>query len=131
MVYKGACAIYYNWVIRKDLMINGYARASNEILPAVRALIAKELSKRYEMKEKEIANYLDVAQAAVSKYLNDNYSDKIKEIEAKIDKNAIQAYIAKIAQGKKEFTNVCICTVCHKENFFNCKFSKIQNAAQV
>jgi predicted transcriptional regulator len=107
-------------------MINGYARATNEILPAVRAIIAKELKYRYEMKEQEIARYLDVAQAAVSKYINDNYSEKIKEIEAKIDKTKIEAYIAKIAQGKKEFTNICICTVCHKENFFDCKFSKIQ-----
>ncbi len=78
------------------------------------------------MKEQEIAKYLDVAQAAVSKYLNDNYSEKIKEIEAKIDRKKIDAYIAKIAQGRKEFANICICTVCHDQNLFDCKFSKAE-----
>jgi predicted transcriptional regulator len=110
-------------------MINGYARATNEIIPAVRSMIAKELHERYQMKEQEIAKYLDVAQAAVSKYLNGEYSKKIKEIEAKIDKSAIDAYISKIVQGKKEYVNMCVCTICHKENEFGCKFSKAEITA--
>lgn len=101
-------------------------RASSEIMPAVRSIIAKELKYRYKMKEQEIAATLDVAQAAVSKYLNGKYSEKIKAIEAKIDRSRIDGYIAKIAQGKKAYTNVCMCTICGKENPFDCKFSKVE-----
>ncbi len=105
-------------------MINGYARATNEIIPAVRAIIAKELKQRYHMKEQDIARYLDVAQAAVSKYLNCEYSKKIKELEAKIDKSTIEAYLSKLVQGKKEYANMYVCAVCKKENYFDCKFSQ-------
>lgn len=111
-------------------MINGYARATNEIIPAVRSIIAKELNARYHMKEQDIAKYLGVAQAAVSKYLNGEYSKKIKEIEAKIDRSAIEAYITKMVEGKKEYANACICMICNKENAFDCKFSQAMPGIQ-
>ncbi len=76
------------------------------------------------MKEAMIAYYLDVAQAAVSKYLNGKYSDRIKEVEAKIDKSSIGEYIKKIAEGKKVYTNLCVCKVCGVLNDFGCTFSK-------
>ena len=112
-------------------MSSHFERATNEIVPAVRAIIAKELSGKYKMKEEEIARMLNVAQAAVSKYISDKYSDRIKEIEASIDKSLISGYIEKMAQGRAEYANVCMCTICRVLNQFNCRFSAAEKAAQV
>ena len=111
-------------------MASGFERATKEIIPAVRVVIAKELSERYKMKEEEIARMLNVAQAAVSKYISDKYSDQIKEVVAKIDRNALSAYIEKMAQGRGEYANICICTVCSMLNPFNCRFSAVKKAAE-
>ncbi|WP_414837535.1 transcriptional regulator [Candidatus Nanosalina sp. VS9-1] len=44
---------------------------SEEVLPAIRSMIAKELKDDYGLIQREIANKLDVTQPAVSNYLND------------------------------------------------------------
>lgn len=107
---------------------NGYMRATKLIIPAARAIISKELRYRYELTETEIAGYLGVAQAAVSKYVKGRYSARIKEMEKSIDVSAIREQIGRIAEGRGEAANTAICTVCHKENYFNCKFSKAEQA---
>jgi predicted transcriptional regulator len=104
-------------------MINGYTRATKLIIPAARSVIAKELKYRYSMTEQEIAAKLDIAQAAVSKYLSGRYSDRIKEIEAKINKEWVAQKISMLANGDKKYANSAICTICKKENSFDCKFS--------
>ena len=48
---------------------------SEEILPAIRSMIAKELKDDYGLIQREIANKLDVTQPAVSNYLNDSRAD--------------------------------------------------------
>ncbi len=105
-------------------MTNGYIRATKLIVPAARSTIARELKYRYKMTEQEIASQLDVAQAAVSKYLSGRYSNEIKEIEQDIDKEWIAEKVSMIAKGKKEYAGAAICTICKKENSFDCKFSK-------
>ncbi len=92
-------------------------------------MLAKELTYQYQLKESAIASYLDVAQAAVSKYLSGKYSEHIKEIEAKIDKRLLEPYIRKLAEGKKIYANICMCTVCGTMNKFECAFTRI-NAAE-
>ena len=109
-------------------MISRYETAVNDILPAVRVALAKELNEQYHLKEGLIAHYLGVAQAAVSKYLNGKYSDRIKEIEAKIDKAWISDYVKKIVEGKREYANVCYCTVCNLLNKFDCPYSATEKS---
>ncbi|MDE1851182.1 MAG: hypothetical protein KGH69_00645 [Candidatus Micrarchaeota archaeon] len=106
-------------------MANGYEIAAKEVIPAVRALIAKELKEKYGMKEVDIAQRLSVAQAAVSKYLAGRYSAKVKALRDRIDMKYIDAYISKIAEGKENYANMCICTVCKHLNDFGCKFSSV------
>ena len=104
--------------------MNGYIRATNMVVPAARAIISKELKHRYKLTETEIAGYLGIAQAAVSKYLKGRYSERIKAIEKGIDIGPVRGYLDRIAAGKREYANMAICTICSKENYFNCKFSK-------
>lgn len=59
---------------------------SNRILPAVRINIARQLDRKYNLRQREIALRLGVAQVAVSKYLNGNYSRSLKETVDAIEK---------------------------------------------
>lgn len=105
-------------------MINGYERASKEIVPAMRLVIARELKQKYNMTEDHIAEILGIAQAAVSKYLNGNYSDIVEQAAKKVDMSSVNRYIEQIASGKKKELKECICTACSCLNNFNCKFSE-------
>ena len=49
---------------------------SEEILPAVRSLIAQEMKDSYGLKQREIANKTGMTQQAVSNYLNGSRADK-------------------------------------------------------
>lgn len=103
--------------------MNHYAIAASTIIPAVRASIAKELTDKHGMKEEKIASALGVAQAAVSKYLSNKYSKRIADLESKLDKSMIENLSAKIAEGKYEYVNACICSACTAFNSFGCKFA--------
>ncbi len=99
-----------------------YEVATNEIVPAIRSYIAKELNRR-GMSEEKIAQLLNVAQAAISKYINEKYSEKVKEIEKRIDGPMMDAYIKKIISGDKAYVSACICSVCQSLSSFDCAFS--------
>ncbi len=105
-------------------MINGYSRATRVIIPAARSVIARELRQRYGLTEQEIAARLGVAQAAVSKYLSGRYSREIKEVEGRVETQWIATKVGMLAQGRDEYANAAICTICKKENNFECRFSK-------
>ena len=115
-------------------MPSKYESASDETVPIARSIIARELIRKYKLKETDVASYLDVAQAAISKYLRKKYSkrlkDRISAIESEIESNRkqIDFYIGKISEGKKEYVGVCICTLCNAMNGFPCKFSKAGSA---
>lgn len=49
---------------------------SEDLLPAVRSLISSELEETYGMKQREIAQKLEVTQPAVSQYLNNERADQ-------------------------------------------------------
>lgn len=55
---------------------------SEEVLPAVRSLIAQEMKDSYGLKQREIADKTGMTQPAVSNYLNGSRADK--EIKKKI-----------------------------------------------
>lgn len=109
-------------------MNNGYEKAAKEVIPAVRLAIITELASKYHITEEDIAGYLEIAQAAVSKYLNGKYSEKVKALEEKIDKRIVELYSSKISEGKKEAVNLCMCTICNALNAFDCQFSYTKKA---
>ena len=110
-------------------MPSKYELASDETVPVARSIIAKALIGKYNLTESEAAKRLGVAQAAVSKYVTGKYSDnirgKIKSMEAKMQdqKELIDVYMKKISEGREEYVNACICTMCNVANGFNCAFS--------
>lgn len=104
--------------------MNGYERASKEIVPAMRVVIARELKQKYNMTEDRIAEILGIAQAAVSKYLNGNYSETVDKIAGKVDMESVDKYIEQIASGNQKELKQCICTSCSCMNKFDCKFSE-------
>src|SRR3972149_1764062 len=67
----------------------------NDVLPTLRAAVAKELMKNYSLNQGEVAKLLDVSQPAVSQYLrqlrgktdiigNDQVSAQIQELAGKL-----------------------------------------------
>lgn len=49
---------------------------SEEILPAIRSILASKLKQEYGMKQKEIAYKMDLTQPAVSQYLSGTRADQ-------------------------------------------------------
>lgn len=110
-------------------MPSKYEAASEGTVPAARSIIAKMLVEKYNLNETQVAAYLDVTQAAISNYLHEK-SDSIKSRIAKMEKKVeesrklVDSYIKNVAEGKKEYASVCICTLCEKSNKFKCVFSR-------
>ncbi|KXB03226.1 hypothetical protein AKJ45_02165 [candidate division MSBL1 archaeon SCGC-AAA261F19] len=87
-----------------------------KVLPAIRTVLVMDLIDRHELTQKEVAEKLDVTQAAVSQYLSSIRGDE--EIERKLQKSKlfskIQKLSDKIASGKyqksqiiKDFCGIC------------------------
>jgi len=88
--------------------------AVKSVVPAIRALLAKELIETYGMKQREAANLLGITQTAVSKYTHHVRGrvllvEKEKKVEILITKIA-----ALLANGNLNRTTLAlqICTTC-------------------
>ncbi len=55
--------------------------AALNLLPTIRALIAKELKEKYNLTQEKIAELLDITQPAVSQYLKEARGKNAKKIE--------------------------------------------------
>lgn len=61
-------------------MVMPCEKAVKSLLPAIRASVAKELTRK-NLTQVEIASVLGLTQAAVSKYLLGHYTEEIKALE--------------------------------------------------
>jgi predicted transcriptional regulator len=118
----------YNRVIISGLVASGYEVAEKEVIPAVRLALIKEMREKYRIKESQISEYIGITQAAISKYLSGKYSEKVRAMEAKLDKQIIGEYTKEIMNGKKDALNRCICTLCSNVNGFECEFSSVKES---
>lgn len=95
-----------------------------QLLPAIRAGVTKELTKKYNFNQIEIASKLGVTQAAVSNYLSGNYAQGIKNIENKkpVKENSkrIAYLIAKEKSNKKRIVEA-VCLSCKEVLESECK----------
>lgn len=62
--------------------------AAQIILPAMRALVAKNLMEKYKLNQQETASKLGVTQAAISQYRRDLRGSRVRILEK--DKNIIE-----------------------------------------
>ncbi|MDH5448582.1 MAG: transcriptional regulator [Candidatus Bathyarchaeota archaeon] len=102
--------------------------AVKSVVPAIRALLAKELTKTYGMKQKEAANLLGITQTAVSKYTH-HVRGRILLIEKHEEvKTQIVETAASLANGNIDRTTLIlrICTACQliREKHLMCKLCK-------
>lgn len=87
-----------------------------DILPAVRALIAKELTDKYGLNQTEVSRKLGITQPAISQYKRELRGYRVKLLES--NKNAmrsIKSLAKKIATGEikpseihKKFCDICV-----------------------
>jgi predicted transcriptional regulator len=96
-----------------------------QILPAIKAIAAREMLKKYHMTQLEIAKVLGVTQAAISQYKNKIRgrqkslisNKKIKSIGIKVASDAFNNNI-------KLYERICdICKEIRKEDFIGRKYN--------
>jgi hypothetical protein len=103
--------------------------AAKSIIPAIRALMARELLKEYGMKQNQVAEILGVSQSAVSKYSGKVRGHAVKIEDLKDIQTSVNAIITLLINGKskrkeilKLFCHICItirekglmCQLCQK-----------------
>ena len=85
------------------------------LLPALRALIAKELMEKYNFTQQDVASKLGLTQSAISQYLRNLRGSKIKILEKdeKINKE-IENFASRIASGELNSFNALspFCDIC-------------------
>jgi predicted transcriptional regulator len=101
------------------------------ILPAVKAIMARNIVGKHGFKEKETAALLGLSQSAVSRYVTRNRGNHLLEIEKAVDVQTLidqmVAYLVKEPEKKREimllFCKTCktirekglMCSLCKKE----------------
>ena len=84
------------------------------VIPSLRALVARELTQRYSMKQEEAASALGVTQSAISQYVrnargNTLNLEGIESIQEIVDSAAKQLASGKASAGQ---INVLYCNAC-------------------
>ena len=85
------------------------------ILPAIRALVAKELMNKYKLTQQETATRLGISQAAISQYRRDIRGFKVKFLQKDKDVlNQIEIFSSKIATTNLNFMELHeeLCSLC-------------------
>lgn len=87
----------------------------NDLLPAVRALLARDLVEEYGLTQREAARRLDMTQPAISQYKNELRGRQIKKLEnSKSVSDKIERLVEDVAEQKidmeeydKRFCEIC------------------------
>jgi len=87
---------------------------AKQIIPAVRVRVTKQLYSKHNFNQEEIAQRLEITQAAVSKYLSGKYTPEIKRLEKdkvveKISNEVVNAIIKKTFNKSSFERTVCKC----------------------
>jgi uncharacterized protein len=102
--------------------------ASKSVIPALRAMVARELIEEYGMKQEQVANRLGVTQAAISKYRHQVRGEAVelesapevqtisKDIASMLSKNPEPIAVSqKLCQACTDIRALgLMCETCHK-----------------
>lgn len=113
---------------------------AQNLLPTLRALIAKELIEKYKFTQQGAASKLGLTQSAISQYLRNLRGSKIKVLQKDVKvQKLIEEFAGKLASGEinssnsmEPFCNICknirkssiLCEI-HKKSFPDLKDCKI------
>jgi predicted transcriptional regulator len=91
----------------------------NQIFPALRASLAREMIKKFKMSQKEVAKYLGVSQPAISYYKNNLRGKSMPFISKEKAISIGRKFLEKsIKDGTSIYFNICnICKEFRKEAF--------------
>lgn len=97
---------------------------SGQVLPTIRAMVVKDLVRRYELSQVEVAKKLGITQPAVSQYLSALRGKR--ELEKKLMKSIgrdIRSLADDVARGKLSQADVvkrycAICSLMKKKGIF-------------
>ena len=87
-----------------------------KIIPAVRSILAMELSEKYGMSQAEIAENLSITQPAVSQYLNSG--EKVRKVKESLQENEVYSSLEDLskdmANGDKDSIELTrkYCDIC-------------------
>ncbi|GBC75553.1 hypothetical protein HRbin06_00871 [archaeon HR06] len=87
---------------------------AKSVIPSLRAMVAKRLTKKYELTQQEAAKLLGLTQAAISNYIRGSRGaihdlEKIEEIRKKADEiSAMLVNKADIIQILSKFHEACL-----------------------
>ena len=84
------------------------------VLPAIRALLAKELVNSYSKSQMEVARVLDITQASINYYLYGKRASKITQALEKIPeiKSTVKKLASKVAQNENPNIGEFLCEFC-------------------
>ncbi len=98
------------------------------VLPAMKALMARNIVEKHGMKEQQVANVLGLSQSAVSRYLNKSRGtlislEKMPEVQNIVDK--MTAFLINEPQKQNEILRL-FCNACQiiRENGLLCPHCK-------
>ena len=107
-------------MILDDVMNSHYEDVIKKFMPAVKAGIARELSKKHNMTQTEISGLLGVTQAEVSKYLSRMYSQKLKKFEKGIPESVVSSVAESLVGNREKEAQRKICALCYKNFGYGC-----------
>jgi len=105
--------------------------AVRSLVPALRSVIARQLTQTYELKQKDVARLLGVTQTAVSKYTRHVRGTVLRIEEVEEVQPAIKEIVASLANGgmsKYELvTKFCVACEIVRQKGMMCELCKLSD----
>lgn len=101
-------------------MQTDYEIALNEFMPAFRAAAGRLMVTKYGISQQKAASLLNVTQAAISKYINERYSQSIKDAGQRINDEFVDTFVRKMIEEDNRNAQKTMCKACQKYHRFGC-----------
>ena len=88
--------------------------AVKSVVPSIRAMVAKELTESYNMKQGDIAGILGITQSAVSQYLNHVRGNALDFNDVEEVHFAVKDLVSMLMEPPKSTRTICqkYCEIC-------------------
>ncbi len=97
-----------------------YEHMIKEFMPSLRASAARIMYDEKKIKQEDIARFLGITQAAVSKYLSGRYSSTVKQFELRLNEKEVRMFVDKITASKAYESQKVVCKMCARNLSFEC-----------